>query len=438
MKTIAILLVIFICFLFVQISNAQVNDPSKIAKDAATSNTNNNVNNSIENQLNKAENTLKGLFKKKNKEVKPATLQQPTSAPSSTTSSTVANTSASTTANPAINTPTGQSKDNLPANEQITDIKVYQNYDFRAGDKIIFDDNFVADQDGEFPAHWDLTKGQAVINKCSGIPCFFLTDGNYCDVLPRMTTKTYLTANFSVEYDIFMTHGSFGLIIYFYDESRNNNMSVHLNAQGVEWVGSSKTLAANHPGTLQNENFFNKFHHIAIAYKNDQLKVYVDQFRVLTVPHCDLKPSSLDCMGIGSQENPIIYTNFKIADGAQMNMLDAIMTTGKFVTHGINFEVNKSVLRPESMGVIGDVAKYMQSHVDLKLEIDGHTDSDGSSELNMNLSQQRADAVKAALVRSGINESRLDTKGFGPSKPLGTNDTPEGKANNRRVEFVKM
>ena len=418
MKTRVILLTAFICFLLTQTSIAQVNNPSQVAKDAATNSTNNNVNNSVENQLNKAENSIKGLFKKKNKEVKPATPQKPTS--------------------PPPNAPASQPKNNPPANDQVTDIKVYQNYDFRAGDKIIFDDNFAADQDGEFPAHWDLNKGQAVVNKCSGIPCFFLTDGNYCDVLPRMTSKTYLTDNFSVEYDIFMTHSSYGLIVYLFDEGRSNSMSVHFTAQGVEWVGPSKSLGANHPAALQNEKFLNNFHHIAIAYKNDQLKVYVDQFRVLTVPHCGLKPSSLDCMGIGSQDSPIIFTNFKIADGAQMNMLDEIMTTGKFITHGINFDVNKSVIRPESMGVIGDVVKYMQAHGDLKLEIDGHTDSDGSSELNMKLSQQRADAVKASMVSAGIDASRLMTKGFGPSKPLSNNDSPEGKANNRRVEFVKM
>ena len=57
---------------------------------------------------------------------------------------------------------------------------------------------------------------------------------------------------------------------------------------------------------------------------------------------------------------------------------------------------------------------------------------------NLTLSQQRADAVKAQLITMGIDASRLTTKGFGDSKPIGTNDTPSGKANNRRVEFVKM
>lgn len=317
-------------------------------------------------------------------------------------------------------------------------IKSYQNYDFRAGDKIIFEDNFATDADGEFPAHWDLNKGQAVVNKITGITAFLLTDGNYCQVAPRMTTKTYLTDNFSVEYDTYITNGAYGMIIYMYDKD-NNDMSVHVNQSEAEWnYSNTKSFNGSLPADIANEIFLNKWHHIAIAYKNDQLKVYVDQYRVLTVPHCDLKPVKLECEGIGDQTNPIIFKDFKIADGASMNMLDAIMTKGKFITHGINFDVNSSDLKPESMGVIGDVVKYMQANTSLKLEIDGHTDSDGSDEANTKLSQARADAVKTAMVKAGIDASKLSTKGFGKSKPLGTNDTPEGKANNRRVEFVKV
>jgi len=323
------------------------------------------------------------------------------------------------------------------ANAAPASVRAYQNYDFRAGDKIIFEDNFATDQDGEFPAHWDLGKGQAVVNKVTGIPAFLLTDGNYCQVIPLIKTKTYLSDNFSVEYDTYMTEGAYGLIIYFYNED-GNNAGVHLTAEGVSYSGGDKDFSGSHPAAIQYGNFFNKWHHVAIAYKNDQMKVYVDQYRVLVVPHCNFKPLSLDCEGIGDQNNPIIFKNFKIADGASMNMLDKIMTDGKFVTHGINFDINKSTIKPESMGIIGDVVKFMQAHADLKLEIDGHTDSDGADDANIKLSQQRAAAVKAALVQAGIDASRLTTKGFGETKPLGTNDTPEGKAMNRRVEFVKM
>jgi outer membrane protein OmpA-like peptidoglycan-associated protein len=79
----------------------------------------------------------------------------------------------------------------------------------------------------------------------------------------------------------------------------------------------------------------------------------------------------------------------------------------------------------------------LKENADLKLEIGGHTDSDGSSEANLKLSEERAKSVRTALVEMGIEESRLSVKGFGSSKPVNDNSSAENKARNRRVEFVK-
>jgi len=90
------------------------------------------------------------------------------------------------------------------------------------------------------------------------------------------------------------------------------------------------------------------------------------------------------------------------------------------------------------MGTLNMIVGVLKSNPDLKFEIDGHTDNTGDAAHNMTLSQQRADAVKTQLVKMGIDGGRLSTKGFGDTKPISDNSTPEGRANNRRVEFVRM
>jgi outer membrane protein OmpA-like peptidoglycan-associated protein len=127
----------------------------------------------------------------------------------------------------------------------------------------------------------------------------------------------------------------------------------------------------------------------------------------------------------------------RLAAGGNMNMIGKKFTEAKIVTHGITFDIDKSDIKPQSMGTLNMIVNVMKNNPDLKFEVDGHTDNTGQAAHNLILSQQRADAVKSQLVKMGVNASRLTTKGFGDTKPISDNDTPEGKANNRRVEFVR-
>jgi OOP family OmpA-OmpF porin len=90
------------------------------------------------------------------------------------------------------------------------------------------------------------------------------------------------------------------------------------------------------------------------------------------------------------------------------------------------------------MGVINKVYDLLNDHPELNFSIEGHTDSDGDEAFNLKLSEQRAASVKNKLIELGISPDRLSTKGFGESLPVDNNFTAEGKANNRRVEFVKL
>lgn len=315
-------------------------------------------------------------------------------------------------------------------------ISVYQNYDFTPGDTIIFADDFTETQDGEFPDHWELKSGQGVVNTNNGSPAFYLTDGNYVKVGPRMKTPSYLGDQYTLEFDWTQEPGAYGIMVFF--KADNGEASLSLREGTAEFKGvGNHNLSANLPDSFKGNGFRTTWHHVAIAVKGTQMKVYLDQYRVLVIPDTGTVAKSLQFGGIGNQKAPLIFSNVRLASGGGMNMIGQKFTAVKIVTHGINFDVDKATLRPESMGTLNQIKRILTDNPDLKFEIDGHTDNTGTPAHNMTLSQQRADVVKAQLVAMGIDAGRLSTKGFGDTKPIAPNTTAEGKANNRRVEFVR-
>lgn len=324
----------------------------------------------------------------------------------------------------------------------------YQNYDFVPGDTIIFSDDFTEDQDGEFPAHWNLADGQAVVNKVQEKPVFCLTQGNYCRVYPRMKTAAYLSDPFTIEFDTYTDgEGDESPILFLgYTNADGDHGEGMVSFERGDEEGRGevdisefphKGLSAVLPTDLIN-NYEGHWHHCAVVCKNGQMKCYVDQYRVLVVPSLGCTPTSFGFGGIGDLDHPIMITNVRAASGGSMNTIGKKFTAAKIVTHGINFDVDKATLRPESMGTLNMIVKVMNDNPDLKFEVDGHTDNTGDAAHNMALSKQRADAVEAELEHLGINASRLSAKGFGATKPMDSNDTQAGRANNRRVEFVRM
>lgn len=106
---------------------------------------------------------------------------------------------------------------------------------------------------------------------------------------------------------------------------------------------------------------------------------------------------------------------------------------GSVTLHGVNFENNSATLMETSRPVLDDVAADLKAHPRLKVELEGHTDSVGAAAYNQGLSQRRAESVRDYLIAQGVSASQLTAKGYGETKPIATNDTPGGRAGNRRV-----
>ncbi len=116
-------------------------------------------------------------------------------------------------------------------------------------------------------------------------------------------------------------------------------------------------------------------------------------------------------------------------------MLEKVKVGAKVVLKNIYFEFNSAKLKEESFRELENVISFMKDNPSVKIKISGHTDNIGSHEYNLNLSESRAKSVVEHLVEKGINKSRLEYKGYAFDQPIATNETEEGRAKNRRVEF---
>ena len=196
------------------------------------------------------------------------------------------------------------------------------------------------------------------MNKAAGYPAFLLTDGNYAEVNPRMKNKTYLPDQFTIEYDLFGNPGVYPLNVALVNA--DDNATFHVGRDEAQYEGPI-SIAGALPPPIREDAFDNKWHHIAVVYRKPQMKIYVDQYRVLTVPDTKFVPQSLIFEGIGDQEKPITFRNVRVASGGGMNMVGKKFTDAKIVTHGINFDVDKATLRPESMGTLNQIKAVMAS-----------------------------------------------------------------------------
>jgi len=118
--------------------------------------------------------------------------------------------------------------------------------------------------------------------------------------------------------------------------------------------------------------------------------------------------------------------------------LDGCEVEAVIELEGVYFDFDKATIKPEGKVVLNEAAALLQKHERVVVEVAGHTDSTGSDEYNQGLSERRANAVKQYLTEQGVTATRLSARGYGEAQPVASNDTKEGRAENRRVELIVL
>jgi outer membrane protein OmpA-like peptidoglycan-associated protein len=319
----------------------------------------------------------------------------------------------------------------------------YAKSDFVPGDEIIFSDDLANEQLGEFPSQWDLLKGNAEVASIDGFKCINLEAGSVSTVAPLMKDmKSYLPDVFTVELDYWVNNftetnkaPSQNYTLHLLDGTDSDVLSLQFAEGNVRWIYKTPS-GEERNGNIDWKEKIDSWSHLSVSFNKRAFKAYINGVRVVNIPSM-AAPKSMKINNTHWSDHRTAITNVRIAKGA-VPLYDRMMTNGKIITYGITFDIGKSTIKPESMGEINRIAKLMQDNPTLKFSVEGHTDNTGSAATNQKLSDERSASVVAKLVEMGVAKDRLTSAGKGQNSPIADNSTDEGRAKNRRVEFVKI
>jgi len=323
------------------------------------------------------------------------------------------------------------------SSQQKTSTLSWAKYDFVPGDQVIFEDNLLGEENGEFPSRWDLDRGNVEVAEFGGEKVIMFRDGDPT-IVPyfKDPKEDHLPEIFTIEMDYYYPSGQvFAVSLYDWKNQRSVSPTGYTD---IKIWGNEMSMGEAKSTYPDEKRDLNRWIHLSIADTNGKLKVYLEDTRLINIPRLDFEPSGLTINVYHASNTNLGYVkNVRIAKGG-VKYYDRVMQDGKIIVNGIRFDVNKSTLKPESMGPINEICTLLKDNPALKFSIEGHTDSQGDDAFNMKLSEERANTVRSKLIEMGISADRLTAKGWGESKPISNNASPEDMANNRRVEFVKI
>lgn len=327
--------------------------------------------------------------------------------------------------------------------------------DFVAGDEIFFEDNLAGEQLGEFPSHWDIIEGNAEVVRIDGENAIMLLDD--ARLVPFMEDQQrFLPDVFTLEFDFYLhpwnedfeesgeyPYSDYMLFLFNDRNGEFDRTDMEVLEFNMDTKGKSILCYYHSPSydrrdaSVEDIDFqYGGWSHFALSFNKRALKIYLNGKRIVNVPNMVVPQRLVLGQGWGLP-NTTYIKNIRLAKGA-VPLYDRMMQDGKFISYGITFDVGKSIIKPESAGELNRIVQLMQENPSLRFSVEGHTDATGSAPTNQKLSEARAEAVVSRLVEMGIDRSRLISKGLGQNNPIADNASAEGRAKNRRVEFVKL
>lgn len=338
--------------------------------------------------------------------------------------------------------------------------------DFIPGNKVIYSDSFSNDAMGDFPITWN-TNASAEVVTFGDVDVKWLSLSNNGQFTPDGITN--IPDNSTFEFDLYVpdnyNYYSYGIFMNIIEVTARNKdfmqwthfrtgnngvrLWFHPTVAGGSKVAGRTAIYSYANGTKEMENKItndqftlnNNMVHVSVWRQKSRMRVYFNDKKIWDLPRAfdDSNYNSITfSVGNGRVESNFYIANLRLAVAGE-DKRHTLLETGEFVTNEILFDVGKASIQEASFPILNEIGDVLKENPKLKINIIGHTDSDGSTAANQALSEIRAKSVKEYLTDNyPIMGNRMKTMGEGASNPIATNDSNEGKRKNRRVQFIKV
>jgi OmpA-OmpF porin, OOP family len=308
--------------------------------------------------------------------------------------------------------------------------------EFMPGEKTIFYDDFTDMAAGDAPPHFKVRGASPDLMASGAIRQLTINakgtlTPNFTSLPKNFTFETVIKAESKGRSDstlILMSKGK--QILQWWISIREKQLDLVASLRAPYSELGRRRVAVNTDQPIK----------LALWVQNGRMRSYVNgekalDFNQVELPPIDSAEFENGLLGAGATFG---YRMMRFAESTP-DFSQVIASSGRYIARGILFDTDSDVIKPESAPVIKQIAKGLETNPNLKLLIEGHTDSVGDAAHNKDLSKRRAEAVRYVLISQfNVDASRLTAAGLGSTKPVDTNDTPQGRAQNRRVELVKQ